>query len=181
MNDKINTLPYSSSDILETPRLQLISYTKEMLDAYFKGEPELAKLMGITIPSQWTIFGEGPFHWTYKELDDPRNKQWLSYMPVLKEKKILIGNCGFKGYPKDGIVEIGYEVANDYRGKGFATEMAAALIKYAFGQPGVLRVQAHTLAEENESVAVLRKCGMKKMEELEDPDDGKIWRWELHK
>lgn len=172
---------YSNSVILETPRLQLISYTKEMLEAFFAGEPQLAALMGITIPGEWTVFGDQPFHWTYQQLNDPKNSQWLAYMPVWKEKTMLIGNCGFKGFPKDGIVEIGYEVAAECRGKGFATEIAAALVTYAFKQPGVDRVQAHTLAEENESVAVLRKCGFKKIDELEDPDDGKIWQWELKK
>lgn len=175
-------MDYSSLLVLETPRLQLIAYTREMLEAYFKGEPALASLMGITIPAKWTEFGEGPFQWTYnKYLEDARNEQWLSYMPVLKQEKILAGNCGFKGYPKNGMVEIGYEVAIDYRGKGLATEMATALIHHGLKQQGVQRVQAHTLAEENESCAVLKKCGMKKMEEIEDPDDGKIWRWELSK
>jgi len=173
---------HSSLLVLDAPRLQLIAYTKEMLEAYFKGEAELAALMNITIPSQWTEFGEGPFRWTYdKYIENERNQQWLSYMPVLKEEKILVGNCGFKGFPNNGMVEIGYEVAIDYRGKGYATEIARTLIDHAFKQPGIHMVQAHTLAAENESVAVLRKCGMKKTEEIEDPDDGKIWRWELNK
>lgn len=150
-----------------------------MLEEFFKGENELATLMGITIPAQWTVFGDQPFYWSYKELNEYRNENWLSYMPVWKEKNMLAGNCGFKGHPKNGMVEIGYEVALEYRGKGLATEMAAALIDHAFKQPGVQCVQAHTLAEENESGSVLRKCGMKKMEEIEDPDDGKIWRWEI--
>ena len=64
---------------------------------------------------------------------------------------------------------------------GLATEMAKALIEKAFESDEVSYVQAHTLAVENESRSVLKKCGMTKMEELEDPEDGKIWRWEIRK
>jgi RimJ/RimL family protein N-acetyltransferase len=77
------------------------------------------------------------------------------------------------------MVEIGYEVAESYRNKGLATEFASALIDFAFSHPQVTTVQAHTLAVENASCVVLQRCGMQKMETLEDPDDGLIWRWEL--
>ena len=80
-----------------------------------------------------------------------------------------MGSCGYKGEPKDGMVEIGYEVAEAYRGRGLATEMAKALIQNAFNDNAVMYVQAHTLAAVNESGSVLVKCGMQKMEELEDP------------
>jgi hypothetical protein len=44
---------------------------------------------------------------------------------------------------------------------------------------GVTLVSAHTLAEENASVAVLRKSGFTRTTEILDPDEGAIWRWEL--
>ena len=99
----------------------------------------------------------------------------------IKKTKTLLGSCGYKGDPKNGMVEIGYEVAAPFRGWGLATEMAKALIHAAFKSNGVEYVQAHTLAEENESCSVLKKSGMKKMEELADPDDGVLWRWEIRK
>lgn len=99
----------------------------------------------------------------------------------MKEGRILVGSCGFKGEPNNGVVEIGYEVAEAYRGRGLATELAQGLIRFAFEQAGVSKVQAHTLAEVNESGSVLRKCGMQTVAELEDPEDGKIWRWEITK
>ena len=100
---------------------------------------------------------------------------------VLRKTKTLVGSCGYKGQPKNGMVEIGYEVAEGYRGWGLATEMAKALIQNAFKSEEVDYVQAHTLAMVNESGSVLKKCGMTKMEEIEDPEDGKIWRWEIRR
>lgn len=92
---------------------------------------------------------------------------------------MLVGNSGFKGAPKNGEVEIGYEVAEPYRGKGLATEIAGALIEYAYSFPEVKTIVAHTLSFENPSVSVLRKCGFHFITEVNDPEDGDIWRWEL--
>src|SRR6478672_6428875 len=43
-----------------------------------------------------------------------------------------VGMCGFKGPPADGVVEIAYGIDPDHQGKGYATEAAAALVKFAF-------------------------------------------------
>ncbi len=165
---------------IETPRLKLVCCSKEILEALFKGDESLAAFIGAYIPVKWTSFGEPLFKLSYNTILTGTGKiQWWSYLPVLKKTKTLLGSCGYKGEPKNGMVEIGYEVAEPYRGWGLATEMAKALIKKAFESDEVNCVRAHTLAEINESGSVLAKCGMKKVGELEDPEDGKIWRWEI--
>jgi [ribosomal protein S5]-alanine N-acetyltransferase len=177
-----------SSDIvqgelrIETPRLQLICCNKKILEAIFEGDKSLAELLQINIPTRWTGFGESAFRYTYEKIVTQAGKrEWWAYLPVLKKTNTLLGSCGYKGEPTNGMVEIGYEVAEAYRGWGLATEMAKGLILNAFKNIDVQYVQAHTLAVENESGAVLKKCGMQRMEELHDPEDGKIWRWELRK
>jgi RimJ/RimL family protein N-acetyltransferase len=40
---------------------------------------------------------------------------------------------------------------------------------------------AHTLAETNASNAVLRKVGMSFVAEVDDPEVGKVWRWQISK
>lgn len=167
---------------IETSRLVLICCNKEILEALFKGDAVLAELLNINIPTKWTEFGEPAFKYTYDKILSGNGKiEWWSYLPVLKKTRTLLGSCGYKGDPKNGMIEIGYEVAEAYRGWGLATEMAKALIKKAFESNEVEYVQAHTLAVVNESGSVLKKCGMTKMEELDDPEDGKIWRWEIRK
>ena len=81
----------------------------------------------------------------------------------------------------EGSVEIGYEISEKYRGQGLATEAARAWLDFALQHAEVSKVQAHTLAEENPSVAVLRKLGFQFAEALTDPDDGDLWRWEILK
>ena len=90
-----------------------------------------------------------------------------------------VGSGGFKGPPEDGCVEIAYGIDEPHRGRGYATTVATALTKYAFGQSsGLLKVIAHTLPEENASTKVLTKAGFMKVGEVVDPDDGPVWRWQ---
>jgi RimJ/RimL family protein N-acetyltransferase len=78
-------------------------------------------------------------------------------------------------------VEISYGIDPDHRGKGYATEAAAGLTSYAFGDPRVRVVRAHTFEKENASTRVLTKCGFRYIGEVIDPEDGLVWRWEKHR
>ncbi len=95
---------------------------------------------------------------------------------------MLIGSGGYKGKADDaGVVEIGYGIAPAYRNRGLATEAAQGLVDYAFSQPHIKYVDAHTLAEVNPSTKVLEKIGLKNIESLTDPDEGEIWHWRLER
>ena len=90
-----------------------------------------------------------------------------------------VGNCGFKGPPVDGIVEIAYGIEPQHWGSGYATEAAEALSHFAFTQK-IRTVRAHTLPEPNASTRVLTKCGFRYVGSVVDPEDGLVWRWERH-
>ena len=38
---------------------------------------------------------------------------------------------------------------------------------------------AHTLASESASTTVLRRCGFAQVTDIDDPEEGTVWRWEL--
>jgi RimJ/RimL family protein N-acetyltransferase len=76
-------------------------------------------------------------------------------------------------------VEISYGTVPKYEGRGHATDMARAMIGIAFASPAVRRVIAHTLPEPNASSRVLHKAGLTKTGEVIDPEDGRVWRWEI--
>jgi ribosomal-protein-alanine N-acetyltransferase len=90
-----------------------------------------------------------------------------------------IGQCGFKGPPADGIVEIAYAVDAEHQSNGYATEAADALTNFAFAE-NVRTVRAHTLPAANASTRVLTKCGFHLLGEVIDPEDGLVWRWEKY-
>jgi len=77
-------------------------------------------------------------------------------------------------------VEIAYSIDPDHQGRGHATEAARAMTRYAFSQPQVRLVIAHTLPKTNASTRVLSKCGFRKMGEVVDPEDGPVWCWEKY-
>ena len=64
------------------------------------------------------------------------------------------------------------------QGRGIATAVVAILVERAVAA-GVTIVSAHTLGADNPSTAVLRKSGFQRVAELDDPELGPIWRWEL--
>ena len=168
------------ANTISTLRMDLIPATSELLRAVIKSDAALGESLGVSVAEGWTEFGKAPFEYMLNVLTSDKNQDgWVNYFPILKSGNQLIGSGGFKGGPNaDGWVEIGYEIAPAYRNQGLATEMAMALIDYALTQVDVTGICAHTLAEENASCEVLKKCGFVKTDELEDPDDGKIWRWE---
>jgi len=117
----------------------------------------LARVRALTGPDPWT----------------------LGFAAVHRASGAVVGGCGYKGPPNpDGIVEISYGTNPDYRGQGYATEAAQALVKYAFGDSRVHVVRAHTIEKANASTRVLQKCGFRYIGEVIDPEDGLVWRWE---
>ena len=114
-----------------------------------------------------------------KERNSP-SPWWAPFLVIHRRDKALIGLAGYKGPPDpSGSVEIGYGIAPANRGKGLATETARALMEYAFEDPTVRAVLAHTPPGENPSVSVLRKCGLKEMGSVMDRIDGKVTRWQM--
>ena len=92
----------------------------------------------------------------------------------------VIGSGSFKGPPDaKGVVEIAYGIVPSQQGRGYATEAARALVAYAFGDARVRIVRAHTLPRNEASGRVLTKCGFTRIAQVDDPDDGPVWRWEL--
>ena len=103
----------------------------------------------------------------------------LGFAMVHRVTNVRVGSGGFKGPPDaDGIVEIAYGVAPEHQGRGYATEAAEALVAYAFSSGQVRVVRAHTLPDNVASKRVLEKCGFRFIGEVDDPEDGLVWRWE---
>jgi RimJ/RimL family protein N-acetyltransferase len=166
-----------------TNRIKLINCDRALIAKILESDEALADYLKIKVPSKWSEFGSVIFKYTLEQITlNPEAQKWCAYIPILMTENILIGSCGYKGVPDDsGMVEIGYEVAEQYRKRGLATEMADMLIKKAFENGQVQKVWAHTLPHYNESTSVLIKNGFNKIDEIVDEEDGLIWRWEILK
>ena len=169
--------------MIETARLQLIACNKLHLGALIESERALADLMGVELAENWLVFPE-TFDFLPHALqmleNNPQLLRWGMHLFLKKDENKIVGNGGFKGLPnEDGMVEIGYAVSPLYENQGLATEAARGMIEYAFSWSAVRMVDAHTLAEENASARVLEKCGMTRIAEKHDPEDGDIWQWRI--
>ncbi|NVK03196.1 MAG: GNAT family N-acetyltransferase [Flavobacteriia bacterium] len=167
--------------VINTQHLKIQSCDRETLKAAIEGDEILSRKLNINVPSNWSEFGVEALKYSLGRLDEGQSEEnWWTYLPIHKEDNTLIGSGGYKGKPsKEGEVEIGYEITPSYRNRGLATEMTKGLIENAFSNPKVKSVIAHTLGHENASTHVLQKCGFAKVKELNDPDEGLIWKWEL--
>lgn len=165
--------------MIETERLNLIACELKHFEAFELAENELARMLDVELADGWLVFPEVITLSREFLVKNPDAADWWMYFFIHAAAKKLVGNGGFKGRPNDGTVEIGYAVAPTYCGQGLATEAAQGLIDFAFSHAQVQTIQAHTLAEENESVRVLRKVGMTFVKEYNDPEDGDIWQWQL--
>jgi tRNA (cmo5U34)-methyltransferase len=109
------------------------------------------------------------------EVPDP----WTHGFRVLDaESSRTIGNCGFKGPPVDGVVEIAYAIDPQHERKGYATEAAQALVDFASSREGVRLIRAHTLPDGAASKRVLAKCGFQYVGGVVDPADGPVSRFD---
>jgi ribosomal-protein-alanine N-acetyltransferase len=79
---------------------------------------------------------------------------------VERDTGLVVGGIGFFGPPEDGRVEIGYGLVESRRGRGYATEAAAAMVRLALSLPAVTEVVAMVDPGNAASVRVLEKAGL---------------------
>lgn len=166
--------------MIQTENLQLIPCELIHLETFLRDKKELASILNVAVPDSWPQFTDA-MPYAYKQLKaDPSLFGWWTYLFIHPVERSLVGSGGYKGKAdSSGMVEIGYEIAAEYRNRGLATEAAWGLVRYAFSQEQITTVDAHTLAEINPSTSVLKKVGMKHMGIARDPGFGEIWHWRL--
>jgi [ribosomal protein S5]-alanine N-acetyltransferase len=171
--------------MIKTERLNLISFTREHYEAILKNDNvSLGKLLDVETPESWTAYKDArdaisALIGFFESLGD--DVSWGSYFIILRKEHKLIGSCGFKGRPDfDNYVEIGYEVHPRFQSRGIGTEVAKALIDFAFTK-NIDGIKAHTLREENNSVHILRKLSFTFQGEIEVMGEGPLWQWLLLK
>jgi RimJ/RimL family protein N-acetyltransferase len=95
---------------------------------------------------------------------------------------LVVGGCGFKGPPQDGLVEIGYGVAASWRGRGVASAAVGALCQRAFAisaPPPASAVLACIAPDNAASAGVVRKLGFTPGLRFRDPQGELLVAWTL--
>jgi ribosomal-protein-alanine N-acetyltransferase len=168
--------------LITTSELQLIPSGIEQLEDSLMNKARLAAQLGVTIPASYPVEADAVPWFCQLLKDDPSLVGWLHFMVMHVANRTLIGDGGFKGKPdQTGLVEIGYSIVPEYRGRGYATQVAQGLIDYAFAHWEVSAVAAHTSVKNIGSMKVLERAGMKVVGEMEDPEEGRMWCWQLNR
>jgi [ribosomal protein S5]-alanine N-acetyltransferase len=164
---------------LESGRLKLIAATAEMLERYIANKAFFENLIGADCPDNWPV--EKDIYPLYAEMlkIDNSLSGWLNWLIIEKNKKILIGDTGFKGKPdSDGAVEIGYSIIPEFRNRGYASEAVRLLICYAFQFPDIKSVIAETDSRNLYSINILRKVNMYCYDSIIN-EKSEILKWRL--
>jgi ribosomal-protein-alanine N-acetyltransferase len=84
---------------------------------------------------------------------------------VDKASNALIGFCGLQYLDNTAEIEVGYRLARQFWGLGYATEAAAATLRYAFEVLGLDRIVAVVQPENFASQSVIEKIGLRYVKE----------------
>jgi RimJ/RimL family protein N-acetyltransferase len=88
---------------------------------------------------------------------------WFQYAIALKNSGALIGDCGlFTHHDDRQQADIGYTLAREFQGQGYATEAVSRILDFAFGELTMHRIVAMVDCENRASVALLERLGMRR-------------------
>lgn len=152
---------------IKTDRLMLITFTAEMMQAAISNEHELARAAGYQVVDGYPSD-------EYKEIlpfkiqrysQYPEENEWEGLI-VHQEDQMIMGDMGFRrsmDNPEE--LELGYSIVPAYQGRGYATEMAQAIISWGLAQADIKKIIASCDNDNQASIRVLEKAGLKRLGE----------------
>jgi len=158
--------------MIETERLILKPLTYEQLIKYIKCDNSLEAELKLNKTSR-TISDElkDAFEQTILPNVADKSKNYLYstlWTAISKAENKMVGDLCIIGEPnEDGEIEIGYGTYDEFRNKGFMTEIVQGIIKWAKSQPKVKSVIASTDKTNTASFKVLEKNGFVKIGETD--------------
>jgi ribosomal-protein-alanine N-acetyltransferase len=158
--------------------IRLVRASPELMDAALAGDDSLSSALGHDVVAGWATFREALQPTREAVAADPGGAAWGPRFFVTDDPPELVGWGGFKGPPREGAVELGYEIAAARQGRGFATAAVEAMVAEAFADERVATVIAHTLAQRNASNRVLEKVGFRYDGAAEEEGEV-VWRYAL--
>ena len=115
----------------------------------------------------FTEEAEKAIHWMKEnhEKNNYNHIHHLCFAILEKDSFNIIGWCGLDGQCVSGQVVLFYSIETSYQGKGYATQAATGVLKYAFENFGVFRIDAGCDKNNKASIRVLEKIGMQRIKD----------------
>ncbi|MFN5382973.1 MAG: GNAT family N-acetyltransferase [Alphaproteobacteria bacterium] len=150
--------------IIETKRLILRTWTAEDVKPFYKmnQDPKVTEfLLGPLTLEECESFIQAQ-----NEHFDQHN--YTLFAAELKSSGEFIGFIGLKYRGLEfktefaPTTEIGWRLASQYWGKGYATEAAIAALQYGFEECGLDQIVSFTVPANVKSIAIMQRLGMQK-------------------
>ena len=130
-------MPQGAGREILTRRLSLVALGPADAAAVLSGARSAAWAAGYPTPGDVEVA-----RWVSAGRFAPRDPRFGPRRIIVSDPGLVIGGVGFHGAPRDGVVEIGYGIAPEWRGQGLGSEVVMAFVAYAFTLAGVRRVTA---------------------------------------
>lgn len=126
----------------------------------YRSDPQVARYQSWDAP--FTLEQAGQFIAGLAAAVPGAPGEW--YQAALEEKASgrLAGDCAFQVLEDGRQAEIGFTLAREFQGKGYATEAVRRLLEYLFRDLGLHRVRASCDPENPASARVLARAGMRR-------------------
>jgi RimJ/RimL family protein N-acetyltransferase len=148
---------------LPTPRLRLRRFRESDVEAFanYRSDPAVARYQEWEAPYPVERASRFVSAMATAEADVPG--EWLQIAVALAGDDSLVGDCAFAPQAHDPrTVEIGFTIAPEYQGLGYAREAVSSLLRCLFEQFGKHRVTASCDPRNTPSVKVLEAVGMRR-------------------
>ena len=161
--------------------VRLVPADLRLVDAALVSDAALAEAVGCDVEAGWATFAGALVATRDALASHPDGVAWGPRLFIGQDPPRVVGWGGFKGPPSDdGVVELGYEIAESLRGRGLATGAARAMVAEAFADDEVTAVIAHTLPESNASNHILERLGFRHDGDRVEGGET-VWRYVLHR
>jgi RimJ/RimL family protein N-acetyltransferase len=164
---------WNGTVVLSTPRLTLRTFRSDDLPHYaaLNADPEVARYLGGPLSREHS---DEIAAWA----NEVYELEGIGLLAVeRRDDGAFLGMCGLhhqESYPDE--VEVGWRLAHEHWGNGYATEAATAWLDHGFGALVLPRVISIADRPNARSLSVMRRLGMEFDHEGEIEDDGKLFQ-----
>ena len=144
--------------ILETERLALREWTPDDDEALFGLVSDAEVMRYVDDGKPWGDVGRVR-EWIARLNKSYRTRGFSRWAVVEREGGLVVGSCGFAPLPWSGEIDFGYMFRRDRWGRGYATEIGRAAMRYGFDRYGFKEVVASIAPDNDASRGVLSKLG----------------------
>ena len=126
-------------NVLRSEHLELVNLRRRDLQALLKGRwNELQTALDVALSSDQFEGDMDLVELRLRQIEqDPDSEPWLLRALILMEPRTYIGYFNFHGPPSlEGWVEMGYSILPEHQRRGYATEAALRMMRWANDEHG---------------------------------------------